>query len=59
MQRLAVDLFLVAAFLLMVAAFVFRSREARRLIALLRNLAWVYILLVFAVGAYRLWQYGF
>lgn len=59
MLRLAVDLFLIAALVLMVAAFVFRAREARRLIALLRNLAWVYILLVFAVGAYRLWQYGF
>lgn len=59
MLRLAVDLFLIAALVLMVAAFVFRAREARRLIALLRNLAWAYILLAFAVGAYRLWQYGF
>jgi len=53
------DLLLAAGAALAGAAFVFRSREAQRLLIWLRNAAWVYILLVFAVGAYRLWQLGF
>jgi hypothetical protein len=58
-RSLVFDLLLAAGAALAVAAFVFRSREAQRLLIWLRNAAWVYILLVFAVGAYRLWQLGF
>jgi hypothetical protein len=58
-RSLAFDLVLASATVLAVAAFVFRSREARRMLIWLRNAAWVYILLVFALGAYRLWQLGF
>ncbi len=59
MRSLALDLALAAAAVLAVAAFVFRSREAKRVLIWLRNAAWIYILLVFALGAYRLWQLGF
>lgn len=59
MRSVAFGLVVSAAAALIVAALVFRSREAQRMLVWLRNLAWLYILLVFALGAYRLWQIGF
>lgn len=59
MRSVAFGLIVSAAAALVVAAVVFRSREAQRMLVWLRNFAWVYIVLVFALGAYRLWQLGF
>lgn len=49
----------LAAVVLVVMGFVFRSQRARDLLRTLRNAALIYIALVFALGMYRFWQQGF
>jgi len=58
-RSLVFGLLLAGGAALAAAAFGFRSRVAQRLRIWRRDAAGVFILLVFAVGAYRLGQLGF
>lgn len=58
MRLFLVQASVLGAVALVVMALVFRNQRARDLLRTLRNVAWVYIALVFALGLYRLWQQG-
>ena len=58
MRLFLVQAAVLGAVALVVMALVFRNQRARDLLRTLRNVAWVYIALVFALGLSRLWQQG-
>lgn len=58
MRLFLVQAAVLGAVALVVMALVFRNQRARDPLRTLRNVAWVYIALVFALGLYRLWQQG-
>ncbi|HMS58235.1 MAG TPA: hypothetical protein PKA49_05215 [Tepidiformaceae bacterium] len=58
MRLFLVQAAVLGAVALVVMALVFRNQRARDLLRTLRNVAWVAIALVFALGLYRLWQQG-
>ncbi|MFN0096802.1 MAG: hypothetical protein ACKVVT_18750 [Dehalococcoidia bacterium] len=43
---------------LLFAAVVLRDDRARGALRLIRNAIWVYVAVIFAVAAYRIWQSG-
>ncbi|MBI2766181.1 MAG: hypothetical protein HYX53_09750 [Chloroflexi bacterium] len=58
MRSFIFEALVLLALVLAVMALVFRNQRARSVLRTLRNAAWLYIALVFALGIYRIWQDG-
>ena len=56
MRIFFVEIFVVLAAATLVAAFVFRSQRARGMIHVLMKVAYAYIIAIFILAAFRLWQ---
>ncbi len=58
MKSFLLSVVIVSFVTLVVLAVVFRNQGARETLRFMLKTAWIYVIVVFALGAYRLWQSG-